>query len=650
MKRSLALVLALVLGTLCARADALDDQYVRIYNLIQEADLLNSNGQINQSLSKYLEAQNALQKFHRINPDWNPKVVNFRLTYLNTKVAAASSQPISADKSAKTAVATANSTNSALSAQLEHQLNSLKDQVHQLQSEKIILESKLKESFAAQPATIDPRELSKTQDQVKSLQKENDLLKVTVGQQKVRLATTYDAKAFEQTKQALNDANRKLAEQTDKASTLAQEKAALQKKVDTMAPSEWNASALEATKKALEDANRQLADQRQLSTKLASEKESLQSRLKGMTVDNETLVALKAENEVLKKQVADLRGGQSDATTKLAQAQAEIASLRSDKEVLRLEKITLESRVKQLLAAPAVAANPTPPENKQDAAKVKQLQQEKDDLQQKLDAANKELASRNKKGDSSRVLEMENQIAALRARLEVFEARQVPYTPEELALFQRPEMNLTEATVKSAKKSVKDLPPGSAALVVQAQRDFAAHDMDKAEAKYLQVLRQDEKNGAVLANLAAIQLEMNRLDEAEKHIKQALATDPEDSYSLSILGYLKFRQEKYDDALDALSRAAKLDPQNAQIQNYLGITLGQKGMRGAAETALRKAIQIEPTHASAHHNLAVIYLTQKPPLIELAKWHYQKALANGHPRNSDLEKMLDDQKIAANKP
>jgi tetratricopeptide (TPR) repeat protein len=649
MKRSLALVLALVFGVLYARADALDDQYVRIYNLIQEADLLNSNGQINQSLSKYLEAQNALQKFHRINPDWNPKVVNFRLSYLNTKVAAASSQPISADKSAKTATATFNTTNSALSAQLEHQLNSLKDQVHQLQSEKIVLESKLKESFSAQPAAIDPRELTKTQEQVKSLQKENDLLKVTVGQQKVRLATTYDAKAFEQTKQALTDANRNLAEQTDKANTLAQEKAALQNKVNTMAPNEWNAAALEATKKALEDANRQLVEQRQLSSKLASDKESLQSRLKGMNVDSETLAALKAENDVLKKQVADLRTGQSDATTKLAQAQAEIASLRSDKEVLRLEKVTLENRVRQMAAAPVVASV-TPAQSPQEAAKLKQLQQEKDDLQQKLDIANKELANRSKKGDSSRVLEMENQIATLRARLEVFEARQVPYTPQELALFQRPEINLTEATVKSAKKSVKELPPGSAALVVQAQRDFAAHDMDKAEAKYLQVLRQDEKNGAILANLAAIQLEMNRLDEAEKHIKQALVADPDDAYSLSILGYLKFRQEKYDEALDALSRAAKLDPQNAQIQNYLGITLGQKGMRGPAETALRKAIQLEPNHASAHHNLAVIYLTQKPPLVELAKWHYQKALANGHPHNSDLEKLLDDQKIAANKP
>jgi tetratricopeptide (TPR) repeat protein len=656
MKRSLALVLTLVLGALCARADGLDDQYVRIYNLIQEADFLGSNGQNNQALSKYLEAQNALQKFHRINPDWNTKVVNFRLNYLAAKVATASAQPISADKSAKTASASVNTTNSAVAAQLEHQLNSLKNQVSQLQSEKIVLESKLKESFSAQPATIDPRELAKAQEQVKSLQKENDLLKVTVGQQKVRLATTYDAKAFEQTKQALADANRKLAEQTDKASTLTQEKDVLQKRVDAMKPNEWNASALEATKKALEDANRQLAEQRQISTRLASEKDTLQSKLKGMSVDSETLAALKAENEVLKKQVADYRATQTDGNAKLAKAQAEIAALQSDKEVLRLEKVTLENRVKQLTAAPIVASATPPPfndsttSNKQDAAKIKQLQSEKDDLQKKLESANKELASRSKKGDSARILEMENQIAALRARLEVFESRQVPYTAEELALFQRPDINLTEGTVKSAKKSVKELPPGSAALVVQAQRDFAAHDMDKAEAKYLQVLKQDEKNGPILANLAAIQLEMNRLEEAEKHIKQALLSDPDDAYSLSILGYLKFRQEKYDEALDALSKAAKLDPQNAQIQNYLGITLGQKGMRGAAETALRKAIQLEPNHASAHHNLAVIYLTQKPPLIELAKWHYQKALANGHPKNSDLEKMLDEQKVVANKP
>ena len=185
--------------------------------------------------------------------------------------------------------------------------------------------------------------------------------------------------------------------------------------------------------------------------------------------------------------------------------------------------------------------------------------------------------------------------------------------------------------------------------LIQAH-DFAARRFDQAEGKYLEVLRQDEKNAYTLANLAAIQLELNRLDEADKHIRQALAIDANDAYSLSILGYLRFRQEKYDEALDALSRAARFNPQSAEIQNYLGVTLSHKGLRGPAETALRKAIQLDPGYGSAHHNLAVIYSTQQPPRVELARWHYQRALAAGHPRNPDLEKLFEQKAGAGNSP
>jgi Flp pilus assembly protein TadD len=106
------------------------------------------------------------------------------------------------------------------------------------------------------------------------------------------------------------------------------------------------------------------------------------------------------------------------------------------------------------------------------------------------------------------------------------------------------------------------------------------------------------------------------------------------------MGMLRFQQGKYDEALDVLSRSAQLDPKNADTQNYLGITLGQKGQREAAETALRKAIQLNPNYAGAHYNLAIIYAAQKPPFIELAKFHYNKALSLGQPANTDLEKEL----------
>jgi Tfp pilus assembly protein PilF len=49
---------------------------------------------------------------------------------------------------------------------------------------------------------------------------------------------------------------------------------------------------------------------------------------------------------------------------------------------------------------------------------------------------------------------------------------------------------------------------------------------------------------------------------------------------------------------------------------------------------------LQPNYAGAHHNLAVVYATQKPPFLELARWHYQKALGMGHPKNAELETSL----------
>ena len=76
----------------------------------------------------------------------------------------------------------------------------------------------------------------------------------------------------------------------------------------------------------------------------------------------------------------------------------------------------------------------------------------------------------------------------------------------------------------------------------------------------------------------------------------------------------------------------------------LGMVLSEKGMRGPAETALRKAVELQPSYASAHQNLAVFYLTQQPRYPALARWHYQKAIAAGSPRNADLEKMFEQNK------
>jgi tetratricopeptide (TPR) repeat protein len=296
----------------------------------------------------------------------------------------------------------------------------------------------------------------------------------------------------------------------------------------------------------------------------------------------------------------------------------------------------LAAKFKQLQnspAAPNAGANVADYESR-----LRDLTLERNRLMEKLDAATRPNA-----GGKPAVAEasaLSDEVRVLRARLAVAEAAAVPYTAAEQALFKTAAPS--PANPAAAKKSISELPAGTAELVASAQAHFARQEFADAEADYRKILDRDPNNGIALANLAMIEMQEGKLAAAEQHITAALVQSPDDAYDLSTLGYLKFQQEKYDDALNALSRAAQIDPNNPEIQNYLGVTLSHKGQRTAAESALRRAIQLNPNYAPAHNNLAVIYLNQTPPLAGLARWHYQKALDAGQPRNPDLEKMLAD--------
>ncbi len=89
---SLWIILALLLTLAGARA-GVDDDYLNIYGIINQADSLNASGKVSQAHAKYLEAQRALTGFQKNNPEWNAKVVSYRISYLADKVAATSAKP-----------------------------------------------------------------------------------------------------------------------------------------------------------------------------------------------------------------------------------------------------------------------------------------------------------------------------------------------------------------------------------------------------------------------------------------------------------------------------------------------------------------------------------------------------------------------------
>ncbi len=88
MKRFAALVgLVLLVALPMARAQQNpDDQYIAIYNLMQQADTLQANGQPREALADYTQALAGLQKLQKVFPYWEPEIVTYRLNYLTDKI------------------------------------------------------------------------------------------------------------------------------------------------------------------------------------------------------------------------------------------------------------------------------------------------------------------------------------------------------------------------------------------------------------------------------------------------------------------------------------------------------------------------------------------------------------------------------------
>lgn len=92
------MIVVLLMAFSLARAAGPDEEYLRIYGIIQRGDALNTKGDNAGALAKYKEAQTALYQFRRTYPEWDRKTVAFRMTYLAEKIDALS-KPAPSDKS-----------------------------------------------------------------------------------------------------------------------------------------------------------------------------------------------------------------------------------------------------------------------------------------------------------------------------------------------------------------------------------------------------------------------------------------------------------------------------------------------------------------------------------------------------------------------
>ncbi|NMD21513.1 MAG: tetratricopeptide repeat protein [Verrucomicrobia bacterium] len=691
-------LLSLCAGALLAVAQAPDDLYVRMYNLILQADSLRASGRVQDAIERYVEARTVLDQIETSYPNWNPKIVKYRREYIAERMGpAAPSTPSPATPAP--AAGTPASVGPGIKSDPEsaQRMTALLEEIASLSAERDTLQVKLREALTVQPAAVDPRELSKAERRLEEALAENANLKANLAEHQAKLARAVDPNAYAEAQKALKEANDALKRQTQSVTALTKERDALQQKLqratdkaqaraarEESRPTKADAVAYAEAQKAFKEARDSLRRQAQAMSVLTKERDSLREQLERANRRSQTRAAQDDS-----KLMAELKAKADDLKAKLDQAQSTLEAERGRSAILQSEKLTLENRLMTLSARPATptpapvapetggtaptptpaAPSPTPataaapigrpasaaaPSSKAEKAAekawVKQLERERNDLRKRVAALSREVQDRKVRSGSAQQDRLAEELAILRARIQVYEARQVPFTPEELALFNTKAALSDRTELSASKRSARQIPAGAAALVADARRAFQRGQLTEAEQKFRQALVLDEKNVNLLTDLAATHLQQGQLEAAEAALNKVTAQEPNDPEALALLGLLRYQQARYDEALDVLSRAAQLNPDNPHTQNYLGITLGLKGQRGPAEQAFRKAIQLNPDYAEAHYNLAFIYVHQKPPFLELARWHYNKALAAGHETNPEMERLLSGTPAASSAP
>lgn len=167
---------------------------------------------------------------------------------------------------------------------------------------------------------------------------------------------------------------------------------------------------------------------------------------------------------------------------------------------------------------------------------------------------------------------------------------------------------------------------------------FAKKDFATARRGYERVLKIDPQNVMGLVNLGLVEFQLGNTVGAEDAVRRAISIRLETAPAWLTLGMIQMDRGENDAAFASLAQAVQHDPLNARARNFLGVVAGRRGWIDGAQHELRRAVELDPAYADAHYNLAVLYLQENPPAIELARRHYQKARDLGVEKDSAMEK------------
>ena len=186
------------------------------------------------------------------------------------------------------------------------------------------------------------------------------------------------------------------------------------------------------------------------------------------------------------------------------------------------------------------------------------------------------------------------------------------------------------------------LPPFTKVLGERAAAAFGKRDWPAARKAYLEMLELDDGNALVWANLGAVEQQAGDSKQAIECFEKSVQINPQLAQTWTALGLLLQNQGDSYRAISCFTRAIHEEPEDARAHNYLAIAAKGLGWADAAEAELQRAIELKPDYGIAHFNMALMLLERRPPAIELARRHYEKALTLGVAKDEVVERRLKE--------
>ncbi len=320
-----------------------DDDYIAVYRILSNADAEQIQGHSREARRNFQEARERLLVLHKAYPSWNEKVVGFRLRYIEEKLTQLGPEDPGSPPPSQPALPSPATPPLAPEGEVLDQFNRLNQQIGELTRDRQVLEAKLREALSAQPAPIDPRELQQAVEKISALQSTNQALSSQLERQMAERKNLVEKVVADEAREALNEANRQLMSQRTVLASLTRERSELDTELKRLREGELKGlksenSALKSQVSELKsdtERGRQIAD---LSGRLSV----LQERFDAAEKENAGLLVDKAR---LEKQIDEFRSHQTEeASVRIRKLETDLTVARADagRQTARVEQLTVE--------------------------------------------------------------------------------------------------------------------------------------------------------------------------------------------------------------------------------------------------------------------------------------------------------------------